>query len=157
MSSVESQTPEVIMRRINRHIWISQEHLMLLKFQMSPLWLPEHQTVKIKSLFRGRKLFWLSVGSRFNWNLMCGMWNSGSLAHSQKSTECAGFFFSLSLALSLPLLLSLPVAHWCLTSAQWPVVKTDRGRQTSKRPDSYWNDPQAPLNKWSEGIKRLKK
>ena len=110
---------EVIMGRIGWHIChifsVASEVVTVLKDSTFPLRPPEHQAVKTKSLFRGRKLFWLSVGYRFNWNLMCGMWNYGSLEPSQESTECAGFSFSLSLSLSSPLPVSL-FHSLCLSS-----------------------------------------
>lgn len=77
-----------------------------------------------KGSFRGKKAFWLSVGFELNWNLMCGMWNSGSLACTQESTECEGFFLSLSPSLSLS---SFAYVQGRLTSAQWVVVKATDG------------------------------
>lgn len=65
------------------------------------LWLLQPLAVKRKALFKGKKAFWLSVGFKLNWNLMCGMWNSGSLARSQESTECEVFFSPPPLSLSL--------------------------------------------------------
>lgn len=127
--------------------------------------------VKRKVPFRRKKAFWLSFGffvCVFNWNLMCGMWNSGKLANSQESTECDFFPASLRLSLSLSYSVSLlslfsppPICRGVLhqPSESWWRQLTDREWASNREqglegyiqpPASHWNNLKPSVNKWFE-------
>lgn len=98
------------------------------------------------------------------------MWNSGTLARSQESTECELFFFSTSLScsLSFPSVSSLPLSFFSLragVSYISPVSpgegdwRTEREGLGLKHPavfDSHWNSLKPTRNKWSERIRHLR-
>ena len=118
--------------------------------------LPEPLAVKWKALFRRKKAFWLSVGFKLNWNRMCGMWNSGTLARSQESTECELFFLtslscslSLLLSLSFPSVSALPLSFFSPTcrgvlhqpsEPRWRrLTDREREREREREKGSDWN------------------
>lgn len=154
--------------------------MVLLKGQEHRVGRPQCQKKGSFQVGRGAA-FWSSVGFKLNWNLMCGMWNSGSSARCQESTECEGFFFSsplpsvsVSLSLSLPPFSPVlpPYVQESLTSARraaleahWRIESEKRYRQREGEGlplwhpchlNSLWNSLHSSTNKWSEGIKHLR-